>query len=350
MHTDRTYAAVPDTIAWTAESLAGDTNWLTLVNDENIGDMERALASVRARNLPMEAIRKVDFSLPSLEAKLAEIAQQVEFGRGFALLRGLPVDRWGVEAATTVYWGLSTHLGTPTSQSRRGNRMMAVRDAGLSAKELNVRGPLTNAKLYYHSDFADIVGLMCVHPAQSGGISRICSSMAIYNALIATGRHNLIDVFYDGYPFDRKGEEGPGIPPVSETPVPMLSWYKGVLSFRYVPGWSETAVKRTGKPWSAVQQAAIDEVSRLSNLPEFYLDMQFQVGDVQYLNNYSVLHSRTEFVDYDEAERKRFLQRIWLRAYLGRELAPDFDHLFGDPSTRDGIPAVQEGADPTFVL
>ena len=341
MTASRTYAPVSDRIAWKGPALT-NADWLTQVTPANIADMEAALAAVRARGLPMEAVTKADFPLPSLQVRLVELAREIEQGRGFALMRGLPVDRWGVEDATAIYWGISTHLGTPTSQSRRGNRMVAVKDAGLSAAELNVRGPQTNARLYYHSDFADIVGLLCIHPARSGGVSRICSSMAIYNALLAAGRRDLVDALYDGYPFDRKGEEGPGIPPVSEAPVPMLSWHKDVLSFRYVPGWSETATKRTGRPWTSLQNAAIDEVNRLSNLSEFYLDMDFQVGDVQYLNNYSVLHSRTDFVDFPEPERKRFLQRIWLRAELGRALAPEFDHLFGPASTRDGIPAVAE--------
>ena len=99
----------------------------------------------------MEEIRREDFRLPSLETQLDAIGDDVEFGRGFALLRGLPVHRWGVEDSTTIFWGLSTHLGRPTSQSRRGVRMVAVRDAGLPAAALNVRGPQTNARLYYHS-------------------------------------------------------------------------------------------------------------------------------------------------------------------------------------------------------
>ena len=165
MGTERTYARASDASAWKGQSLQGSREWLKQVDDGNIHDMERALASVRERNLPMEEIRKEDFPLPSLQGALSDMAAEIESGRGFALLRGLLVGRWGVEDATTVYWGLSTHLGTPTSQSRRGNRMMAVCDAGLSAAALNVRGPLTNARFYYHSDFADVVGLMCVHPA-----------------------------------------------------------------------------------------------------------------------------------------------------------------------------------------
>ena len=287
----------------------------------------------------MAAIRREGFRLPNLEPRLEKIADAIEYGRGFALLRGLPVQRWGLEDATTVFWGLSLHLGQPASQNRHGARMVPVRDAGLPAGALNVRGPQTNARLYYHSDYSDIVGLMCMHPAKEGGVSRICSSIAIFNALAEAGRRDLLDAFYEGYPFDRKGEEGPNVPPISDAPIPMLSWYRERLSFRYFPGWSDTAVKRTGIPYTPVQAAALAEVNRLSNLPRFYLDMQFQVGDVQYLNNYSVLHSRTDFTDFPEPERKRLLQRIWLRAWKGRELAPGFDNLFGSGETRDGIPA-----------
>lgn len=124
----------------------------------------------------------------------------------------------------------------------------------------------------------------------------------------------------------------------------MLAWHRNRLSFRYFPGWSEPATKRTGIPWTPVQQAALDEVNRMSNLPEFYLDMQFQVGDIQYLNNYAVIHSRTEFVDYPEPERKRVLVRLWLRATLGRDLPAAFDELFGPYPTRDGIMPVADAA------
>lgn len=339
MSNERTYDPIQDSSAWKGSDLQNSSAWLTRLDTAEVAEIETALDGVEARGLGVGAIGKEEFPLPLLGPKLAEIATELEHGRGFALLRGLPVLRWGADRAALAYCGLSAHIGTPVSQNREGDLILPVRDAGQKAGELNVRGPATNAKLYYHSDFADIVGLMCMHPAMEGGVSRICSSIAIYNALLEAGRKDLIDAFYDGYLFDRKGEELPGLPPVSEAPVPMLSWYRGKLSFRYVPGWAETATKRLNQPWTALKREAIDEVNRLSNSEEFFLDMDFQAGDVQFLNNYSVLHSRTAFVDFPEPERKRYLQRIWLRAHKGRELAPDFDHLFGPASTRDGIPA-----------
>lgn len=334
----RRHEAVTDASAWRGADLKDGGDWMTVLTDENIADMEAALRSVRAMGLDMTSVQRCDFPLPSLAPRLRRIADALEHGCGFALLRGLPVDRWGFEDATAIYWCLSTHIGTPVSQNAKGDRLVAVRAAPEAAGNPDVRGPQTNARLFYHSDFADIVGLLCLHPAKSGGVSRICSSIAIHNALLADGRTDLIDAFYDGFPFDRKGEQGDGVSAVSERPIPMLSLHDGRLSFRYVPGWSQSAVRRTGVPWTDVQQAAIDEVNRLSNQPDMYLDMDFQPGDVQFLNNYAVLHSRTEFVDHEEPERKRFLQRIWLRAEQGRDLAPDFDHLFGAASTRDGIP------------
>lgn len=338
------YSPISDRSAWCASDHQASQCWLTVMTEDNIQDMEFALASLGDRDPFDETVTCEDFALPSLERKLQAIARDIEFGRGFCLIRGLPVARWGIEKAVAIYWGLSLHLGTPVSQSAGGERLVAVQDAGKSADDLNVRGPLTNSRLYFHSDFADIAGLLCMHPAKSGGVSRICSSMAIYNALLTAGKQDLLDAFYEGFPFDRKGEQPSGMSPIAETPIPMLSWHGGRLSFRYVPGWSETATKRTGIPWTARQRAAIEAVNQLANLPEFFFDMNFQAGDVQYLNNYSVLHSRTDFIDHEEPERKRVLQRVWLRARLGRDLAPSFDHLFGEASTRDGIPPTRNRA------
>jgi hypothetical protein len=337
----RLYTPVDDRSAWKGRDLQKSEDWVTHVEAGHVAELERALASVRARGLRDDQIARADFALPVLGGVLASLAQEIESGRGFALLRGLPVQRWGLADATTIYFGLSSHIGRPVSQNRSGALSMLVQDIGLSAKEFNVRGPQTNARLYFHSDFSDVAALMCMHPAKQGGVSRICSSIALYNALAADKRTDLIDAFYDGFPFDRKGEERPGLPPIAEAPIPMLTYHQGRLSFRYFPGWSDTAVKRTGIPYSAVQRQALDAVNALSNLDEYCLDTHFQVGDVQYVNNYSVLHSRTDFIDFDEPERKRLLVRLWLRAHLGRELPDAFDRLFGPSPTRDGIPVAQ---------
>lgn len=339
MSISRTYRPVMDRSAWRGSELQDADDWLISLDERNIRDFSSAIASVEARKLPIEAITRDAFPLPSLERLLSNVADELENGRGFVLFRGLPVIGWGDKRSTIAFWGLSTYLGAPVTQNLDGQRLVSVRDTGASAEDLNVRGPLTNSRLYYHSDFSDIVGLLCLRPAREGGISRICSSIEIFNRLIQSGRLDLIDALYDGYLFDRKGEQREGVSAISDKAVPMLSWYHQRLSFRFVPGWVEAAAKRTGNAWSPLKREAFDEVNRLSSQDGMYLDMQFKPGDTQFLNNYAVLHSRTAFLDYDEPDKKRLLQRIWLRAHTGRSLADDFDHLFGDDkSTRDGIP------------
>lgn len=211
MTANRTYARVDDASAWKGETMQSSREWLTLVTDENIADMESALAAVRAQGLRDDQIEAAHFPVPSLQPKLAELACDIELGRGFALLRGMPVQRWGMRDATTIYWGISSHIGTPTSQNRKGEKVVLVKDLG-QPPGLSVRAPHTSARLYYHSDYSDIVSLMCMHPAREGGVSRICSSIAIYNALADAGRTDLIDAFYDGFPFDRKDEQPPVVP------------------------------------------------------------------------------------------------------------------------------------------
>ncbi len=161
--------------------------------------------------------------------------------------------------------------------------------------------------------------------------------MTIFNTLLEESPE-FIDVFYEGFHFDRKGEEPSGVPVVTAEPIPMLSWYKDRLSFRFIPAFAEAAARRRGVPLTPLQVAAIKKVDEIGNRPELHFDMDFQVGDIQFLNNYTVHHSRTEFEDDDVPEKKRLLKRIWLCTTLGRPLAPDFGDLYGPGSARLGVP------------
>lgn len=334
----REYVAVSSAEAWKGSEV-DQASWLYQLTDDEIAEVEANADRWISRDRPMESMTKADFVLPTLAGRIDHMAERIENGHGFALIRGLPIALWSTEKMLVAYWGISLHLGQPVSQNKNGDLLNQVRDIGAPADDLDVRGPSTNAKLHYHSDFSDIVGLMCVHPAKSGGTSRICSSLAVYNALLEAGRTDLIDALYDGYVMDRKGEQKPGLPPVTEWPIPMLCRNGGKTYFRYIPGWVLVARERTGTPWTKVQQEAVDEVNRLTNDPAYYLDMSFQPGDIQFLNNYKVLHSRTAFEDYPEPERKRLLYRVWLQAERGIDLPVEFDHLFGPTSARMGIPA-----------
>jgi hypothetical protein len=96
----------------------------------------------------------------------------------------------------------------------------------------------------------------------------------------------------------------------------------------------EFAQATTGIALSAVEVEAFDIVDGL--IEELRLDIDFETGDMQFLNNYSIMHSRTAFEDYPEPERKRHLLRVWLTAHNGRRLSPAVTR---ERNVRNGVPA-----------
>ena len=70
------------------------------------------------------------------------------------------------------------------------------------------------------------------------------------------------------------------------------------------------------------QIEALDLFDATLARPALCYRMRLEKGDIQWLNNHVVLHSRTAYVDHDEPAEKRHLLRLWLASYRGEEL-PD---------------------------
>src|SRR5688572_18055213 len=106
--------------AWLSTDLQKDTSWIYELPPSAIEEIDTALAHVKARGLAVAEIGRDDFPLPRFSAELARLAREVESGRGFVVLRGLPVERYGEEDSTRVYWGLCTYFGKIIAQNTRG--------------------------------------------------------------------------------------------------------------------------------------------------------------------------------------------------------------------------------------
>ena len=231
-------------------------------------------------------------------------------GRGFLLVRGVPVERYGERDATLAYWGLGLHLGTAVSQNAAGDRLGHVRDLGVSERDPTVRLYKTRERLGFHTDGADVIGLLCLRPAKSGGTSRIASSAAIYNEILRR-RPDLVPVLYEPFPFDRNGEERPGEPPYFT--LPLCRYAGGWLRTFYIGWYIRDSQRHASAPrLTAAQREVIDLIDEIAADPAIHLDMEFRAGDIQWLKNSVILHARTEFEDFVEPERKRYLLRLWL--------------------------------------
>ena len=331
---------------WTGAEMAARRDWVYDLSAAEVAELERAVAATQDRDLTIIDIGRDDFPLPALGPRLARVQDEVVNGRGFVLFRGIDPSRYGRERTARLYWGIGRHLGDPVSQNHKGHLLGHVRD--LDLPDTPGRRPYqTTIGLHFHTDSCDIVGLMCLHPARSGGESAIASAGAVYNRLLETAPE-LVEALCGTFHADR----------MEEVPEGKAPWY--LVSFFNFLGGRMTSVQLHHDIDSAQR---FPEVPRLTALQrramkalqthsrDLSLGMDFRPGDMQFLHNHTVLHARTAFEDFPEPERKRHLLRLWLSAPNGRPLPAFYRERWGSigvGTVRGGI--VVPGMRPTVPL
>jgi TfdA family taurine catabolism dioxygenase TauD len=308
--------------AWLGPDLTKDQSWIYELTRGDLAELEAALARVKAKRLAMADVRRSDFVLPSLGPKLAEQLEEVNNGRGFVVFRGLPVDRYAEEDTECILWGIGTHLGIAVTQNPRGELLGHVFDHGRKYGEIDVRGYETRAHLPFHTDSGDLIALLCLRRAKSGGLSSIVSSISLHNEILRL-HPEYLPPLYRGFHYIRR-EAALGEDPVSAQRIPVFGCAGGLISCRLIRNQINAACEKMGKPLGALEREALDFLASLANSPEYHLDMDLQLGDIQVCNNYTILHSRTEFEDWPEPGRGRHMLRLWLSARNRRPLAPEF--------------------------
>ena len=230
-----------------------------------------------------------------------------------------------------MFWGIGTHLGRPVSQNSHGELLGRVADQGRTYGSANTRGYQTKARLDFHTDRCDLVGLLCQRRAKEGGLSSVVSTMAVHDEIRRT-RPGPPAHPPPRLPLLRSARRRTTPQGVSARPIPVFSEYEGVLSCRFIRNPIETGAKRRGVPLTGPEQEALELMSALCAREDMRLDMMLEPGDMQFCNNYTTAHARTEFEDWPEPERRRLMLRLWLSFDERRPLAPDFGE-------HDGIPA-----------
>lgn len=312
-------------VAWHADELRRDQSWKLALSRQALDEIEAALRGVRKRGIALGEMQRSDFPLPSLGADLQTVSRELEDGRGLKLIRGLEVERYSEEELAVIYWGIGTHLGTAVSQNSKGDLLGHVRDEGATLRDLRARGYQTRESQGLHVDNCDVVGLLCLRTAKSGGVSQVVSSMAIYNELL---RHNpwIISVLYEPFAIDMRGQERPGDSPVWHRPI--YSYFDGRLSCGVNFTYMRSAPAKTGVPLNAVRSEALEIMESIAY--ELCFEMEFQAGDMQFINNYVILHDRTPYVDWGDPRKRRHLLRLWLSVAGARTLAPDFRSSYAE--------------------
>lgn len=319
---------VRDASAWRAGDFAKDRPWLYELTPEQIDEIEQALAYARARGRDGYEIRRDDFPLPRLQPAIRQWLDEVDNGRGFLVVRGLPIERLDEPSLYALYWGLGTHFGDAMVQNYEGRRINEVRSRGHSYEEVNIRAYATASHLGFHSDPSDMACLLCVRQAKIGGLSRIASATAIYNDILAD-HPEFLEPLCHGFHHDVRGEGPTGdFDEVTETAIPIYSFHAGKLSCCLNTKSITTARMKMGGELSTLERDALDYIEQRAMQPDMRFEFMLQPGDMSMISNYSVLHARTAFEDWPEPERKRTLLRLWINLHEGRDLADDFTGRF----------------------
>ncbi len=319
---DRPHGTIDGPAAWYGRDLQHDDSWIEGLSSAEVDELLSAVRQVEARDLAMLDLSADDFALPTLAPRLRALAAELDRGRGFWLLRGLPIDRLTERQAAFAYWGLGLHMGTPVSQNARGHLLGHVTDEGRDLNDHGTRGYQTRLRLPYHTDSSDVVGLLCLQPSKRGGLSSVASTTSAYNEVVRR-RPDLAHLWFREWCYDRRNEERPGEDPFFRTPL--ATWNDGLLSIRYVRNFLDSAQRHEAVPRRTEEETEfLDLVDEIANEPGFALNMDFRPGDIQFVCNYSTFHSRTAYEDHEDPDRKRHLLRLWLTLKDGRPVPADF--------------------------
>ena len=253
--------------------------------------------------------------------------RELKYGRGFVLVRGFPVDRLESRDVELAYFALGLQLGRPVSQDAQGTLLGHVRDPGVPRTTPSIRRYATNERQDFHTDGADIIGLLCLQRARRGGESRIASAAAVYNEILARDP-SALEVLYTPMYWDRNEEQAAGEEPFFALPV--LSDVDGRPRFFYIGWYIRDAQRHPSVPrLTAEQRGAMQLIEDIANDPNFHVEMDFQPGDIQLLNNSVILHAREAYEDDPDPARRRHLLRLWLAAH---------DFAAVEDTLRTGIP------------
>jgi hypothetical protein len=310
---------VVDPAAWTPETMKDVETFSYHLTARDADELEAATGSFRRHGVPIEEVRRDSFPLKSFADVLGDVRGELMHGRGMVMLRDFPLDRFNREGQAIAFLGLGTYLGTPMSQNKQGHILGHVKDLGGDYGDPNTRGYMTRAEMRFHSDACDYVGLLCLQSAMSGGASRVASSVTVYNRMLER-RPELAQALCEDLYRTRSGEMNPGELPWIKHPI--FCFHEGTFSAIGLGVAVDKAYKLPGvPPLTDTQKEAIKTYR--ATVEECATDMEFRPGDIQFLNNFVTLHTRREYQDWPEPERKRHLLRLWLSDPHSRALPKD---------------------------
>ena len=337
---------VRDRSAWYGAEMGGRKDWVERLSEAEVAEVENAVRRLEESKRDLASVTAQDVPLPTLAPRLQCLLDEVLNGRGFVLIKSLPLDRWTRRQAAIAFLAIGVHLGNLRMQNAEGHLLGHVKDLGRSSDDPHTRIYQTRERQTHHTDSCDVVALLCLQTAKSGGLSNLVSSTTIFNEILRR-RPDLLRVLLDPIETDRRGEVPEGTKPYFT--IPVFNYHDGLISAIYQRQYIESARRFSGvAPLTSAQIEALDLLDQLANDPNLNLMMELQPGDIQLVHNHTILHDRTAFEDFPEPDRKRHLLRLWLAPSGARKLPGVYTERFGSitPGDRGGVTVA--GSKPTI--
>ena len=338
---------IRDRSVWYGPEIARVGDWVEGLSEAEIGEVESAVRRLEdSESASLTALIAKDVPLPTLRPRLQRLLEEVLNGRGFVLIKGLPVERWTRRETAIAFLTIGVHVGNLRMQNAGGHLLGHVRDLGRASDDPNTRIYQTRERQTFHTDSCDVVALLCLRAAKEGGLSSLVSSTTIFKEM-RRRRPDLLRVLMEPIETDRRGEDPEGGKPYFN--IPVFNYHNGLISAIYQRQYIESARRFPGvAPLTPQQIEALDLFDELANDPKLNLMMELQPGDIQLVHNHTILHDRTAFEDYPEPEHKRHLLRLWLAPPSARRLPEVYADRFGSitPGDRGGVTV--KGSRPTI--
>jgi len=319
--------------AWTRADIEADESWRVYLTDDQTAEIEAAAAAWLATERDIAEMTAEDFPLPTVAPLIGEWNRELLNGRGFVVITGLPSYADDLAMAAAVFYGLGLVMGVPRSQNGKGHLLGHVCDLGLSTVDGDVRIYQTTERQNYHTDSCDVVGLMSLRKARSGGESGLVSSMTVFNEM-RRRRPDLLRELTRFMYTDRRGEvTKDGLPYFRQ---PIFSWHEGYLSALYAPHYVRSAPRLEGVPdLTDAQHVALDLLDELADDPKLNVEFMLEPGELLFVHNHTIFHDRTAYEDWGPDEGRRHLLRLWLAIPGARPLPDWYAARFGATAVGD---------------
>ncbi|KAG6855850.1 hypothetical protein H0H87_010002 [Tephrocybe sp. NHM501043] len=314
-------AKVDSPLVWQGSDWKDEKEWVYELNADQLKEIDDALKHFRDLDKPLGHISTSTFPLPTLAPILSDLSRELHTGRGFFVLRTIPVSSYTREENVIIYAGVSSHVGNLRAVQDSPAVLAHIKDLTQTDFAKTIGGPAyTTDKQVFHTDIGDIISLFALETAAEGGISRISSTWKAYNELAET-RPDLIKTLSEPWPWDGFG----GNPAYTLRPLLYYHDSKVIIQYarRLFTGFLALPRSTDIPPITEAQAEALDAIHFLGE--KYNLGLNFQKGDIQYINNLAIFHARDGFTD--TPEKTRHLLRLWLRNEdLAWKIPPELEH------------------------